>query len=85
MTRSTFDGSDKGWVELNAILIGLITSALDGRRFYCWRCEQWTTQPGPWCPLYLAEPLTSPCKWDELVDQLWATFGGALRPASDPW
>lgn len=35
-------------------------------RYYCWLCNQWTQDRGPWCELYKSEPRTDRCYWDEL-------------------
>lgn len=34
-------------------------------RYYCWRCEQWCYDRGPWCQLYAQAPFTDPCYFDE--------------------
>lgn len=49
--------------------------------FYCWRCEQWCQDAGPWCALYLDEGLTSACRFE---DQPWLKGGvpRSLEPLS---
>lgn len=37
--------------------------------FYCYRCKQWCERSGPWCELYLSEPLTSDCVFVEYPER----------------